>query len=44
MAQYLPRSSEQSILITAFKGNDILAFNVKFTKDVYMYKASGGSS
>ena len=43
-AQYLPRSSEQSILIAIFKGNDILVFYIKVTEDVCVYKVSGGSS
>ena len=29
--------------MATFKGNDILAFYIKFTEDVCMYMVSGGS-
>lgn len=44
-AQHLPDClTISSILISVFKGNDILALDIKFTKDVCRYTVGSGSS
>ena len=37
------RSSQQSVAMATFKGNDILAFYIQFTEDVCAYTVSAGS-
>ena len=39
----LSRSSQQSVPMATFKGNDILAFYIQFTEDVCAYTVSAGS-
>ena len=39
----LSRSSQQSVAMATFKGNDILAFYIQFTEDVCAYTVSAGS-